>query len=75
MPRHSAGMKVKSQLYADSAAKYPCAEVSARNIPVSSDELRSKLKVRPSADLHIFGVTIDLPEGQVRKLIAAKRDF
>lgn len=57
------------------AAKYPCAEVSARNVPVSSEELRSKLKVRPSADLHIFGVTIDLPEGPVRKLIAAKRDF
>lgn len=57
------------------AEKYPCAEVSARNVPISSDELRSRLKVRPSADIHIFGVTIDLPEGPVRKLIAAKRDF
>lgn len=56
------------------AAKYPCAEVSARNVPMSSDELKARLKVRPSADFHIFGVTIDLPTGQQRKLIAAKRD-
>ena len=57
------------------AAKYPCAEVSARNVPLSSEELHTKLKVRPSADLHIFGVTLDLPQGPARKLIAAKRDF
>ncbi len=57
------------------ASKYPEAEVSARNVPISSDELRSRLKVRSAADFHIFGVTLDLPEGPVRKLIASKRDF
>lgn len=56
------------------AAKYPASEVSARNVPMSSDELRSRLKVRSAVDYHIFGVTLDLPEGPVRKLIAAKRD-
>ncbi|MBP5488254.1 MAG: hypothetical protein J6X77_01655 [Bacteroidales bacterium] len=62
-----AGMK-------ECASKYPFAEVSARNVPMSSDELRSRLKVRPDADIHIFGVALDLPEGPVRRLIAAKRD-
>lgn len=56
------------------AEKYTEAEVTARNIPMSSEELKARLKVRPSADIHIFGVTVDLPEGSVRKLIAAKRD-
>ena len=56
------------------AEKYPEAEVTARNVPMSSDELKARLKVRPSADIHVFGVTVDLPKGTVRKLIAAKRD-
>ena len=56
------------------AAKYPEAEVSARNVPISSDELRSRLGVRPSSDTHIFAVTIDLQIGPTRKLIAARRE-
>ena len=56
------------------AAKYPQAEVSARNVPISSDELRSRLGVRPSADTHIFAVTIDLQIGPTRKLIIARRE-
>ncbi|MBP5173226.1 MAG: hypothetical protein J6037_05915 [Bacteroidales bacterium] len=56
------------------AAKYPSAEVSARNVPMSSDELRSRLGVTPSADTHIFAVTIELPPGPVRKLIVTRRE-
>ena len=56
-------------------AKYPEAEVSARNVPMSSDELRSRLGVRPSADTHIFAVTIDLQIGPTRKLIIARREI
>lgn len=35
--------------------RYPKAEVSARNIPMSSDELRKKLGIAPGGDTHIFG--------------------
>ncbi len=40
------------------AAEYPAAEVTARNIPMSSDELRKRLKVRASDQYHIFGLKI-----------------
>ena len=40
----------------DIGKRYPKAEVTARNIPVSSKELRKRLGVRPSdGSIHIFG--------------------
>lgn len=39
--------------------KYPQAEVTARNIPMTSDQLRAKLGVRSGGTLHIFGVQLD----------------
>ena len=41
----------------EAAAKYPCADVSARNIPLHSDELARRLGVRPGGGIHIYGVT------------------
>ena len=35
--------------------KYPCAEVTARNIPMTSQELKKRLGVKSGADYHIFG--------------------
>lgn len=40
-------------------ARYPRAEVSARNLPLSSDQLRAKLHVLSGGAVHIFGVKID----------------
>ena len=38
--------------------KYPVADVTARNIPMTSDELRKRLGVRPSdGTVHIFGTS------------------
>ena len=34
---------------------YPDAEVSARNLPLSSDELRKRMAVRGGGTRHIFG--------------------
>ena len=42
---------------ADAGRRYPSAEVTARNIPMTSDELRRRLAVRPGSDVHIYGVT------------------
>lgn len=39
----------------DFATRWPDAEVSARNLPVNSDVLRSKMKVRGGGHTHIFG--------------------
>ena len=39
--------------------KYPQAEVTARNIPLTSDQLRAKLGVRSGGDVHIFGLHSD----------------
>ena len=40
--------------------KYPEADVTARNIPITSDELRKRLGVRPSdGSTHIFGLQSD----------------
>ena len=37
--------------------RWPRAEVTARNIPMTSDELRRRLGVRTGSDIHIFGCT------------------
>ncbi len=42
----------------DVGKRYPHSEVSAKNIPMSSDELRTRLKVKSGDDAHIFGVRI-----------------
>lgn len=41
------------------ASRYPQADVTARNIPLSSDELRTRLKLRPGSGIHIFGLHED----------------
>lgn len=43
----------------DIGKRYPLAEVTARNIPLRSDELRARLKVRSGGSVHIFGVRVD----------------
>ncbi|MCF0174535.1 MAG: hypothetical protein HUJ95_04260 [Bacteroidales bacterium] len=52
LPLNKAGLR-------ECAAKYPEAEVTARNLPITSDELRKRLKVRPSDSIHIFACRID----------------
>ena len=50
--------------------KYPQAEVTARNIPISSDQLRAKLGVRSGGEVHLFGVKAD---GQEQNLLLVTR--
>ena len=58
----------------DFSAKYPKAEVSARNLPLTSEELRRKLKVQSGGDIHIFGLHIDFcREASANYLVAATR--
>lgn len=58
----------------DFSAKYPRAEVSTRNLPLTSEELRRKLKVQSGGDIHIFGLHIDFcREASANYLVAATR--
>ena len=43
----------------DIGTRYPSASVTARNIPLTSDQLRKKLGVSDGGTVHIFGVHVD----------------
>ena len=43
----------------DVGKRYPLVDVTARNIPITSDELRKRLGVRSGGSIHIFGVRMD----------------
>ena len=54
--------------------KYPFSEVTARNIPVTSEELKRKMGVAPSDNTHIYACTCDFADGSSgRFLIVARR--
>lgn len=52
---------MKKASFKEIKAKYPNCEVSAKNIPLSSDELRSRLGVKSGDEAHVFGVRIETP--------------
>lgn len=65
---------LNKQTIRDFGRKYPKAEVSARNIPMTSDELRKKLKVASGGDIHIFGIRVDFENSSSSNyLIASQR--
>lgn len=70
---------VKELLHFDKASaktvgkKYPRSEVSAKNIPLSSDELRTRLGVASGDDAMIFGARIELPHAAGNYLIVCDR--
>ena len=45
--------------------KYPRAEVTARNIPLTSDQLRAKLGVKSGGEIHFFGLHADAHAGNL----------
>lgn len=65
LPLNKASMK-------DVGRRYPHSEVSAKNIPMSSDELRAHLKVKSGDDAHIFGVRIETPYNEDNYLIVTE---
>ena len=65
IPLNKASMK-------DVGKRYPHSEVSAKNIPMSSDELRARLKVKSGDDTHIFGVRIETPYSEDNYLIVTE---
>jgi len=49
-------------------ARYPQADVTARGVPVSSDELRKKMKTKPGGPVHIFACAI----GSDRRILVCR---
>jgi hypothetical protein len=54
---------------------WPQAEVTARNIPMTSDLLRRKLGCASGGDIHLFGVRIDTASGSANYLIVTKKRY
>jgi len=49
------------------------AEISARNIPMSSEQLRSRLGVASGGEIHVFGVSVDASRDPGRYLLLTGR--
>lgn len=45
--------------------RYPRAEVTARNLPLTSDQLRAKLGVKSGGEVHLFGLHADTPSASL----------
>ena len=57
----------------DVGRRHPLADVSARNLPLHSDELARRLGVSPGGDVHIYGTTVTTPAGSARVLLVTAR--
>ena len=51
----------------------PRCEVSSRNLPVRSDELRKRLDARSGGDIHIFGLLAETAAGPERLLLVCRK--
>lgn len=54
-------LKFGKASFKDIGKRFPRSEVSARNIPLTSSELRARLGVKSGDDAHIFGVKVETP--------------
>ena len=59
------------QAFREIGKRYPVADVSARNLPLKSEELKMKMGVTGSGDTHIFGVGVQ----SRRLLLVTERVF
>ena len=57
----------------EAGKRYPQAEVTARNIPMTSDLLRKKLGCASGGDVHLFGVRVDAAADPGNYLFITKR--
>ena len=57
----------------EAGKRYPQAEVTARNIPMTSELLRKKTGCASGGDVHLFGVRLDAADGTGNYLIETKR--
>ena len=66
-------MPLNNRTMKNAARRYPQAEVTARNIPMSSDQLRRKAGFVSGSDIHVFGVKIDFGADSGNDLLITRR--
>ena len=59
----------------EAGKRWPQAEVTARNVPMTSDVLRKKLGCTSGGDVHLFGVRVDAPGEAGNYLIITKKRY
>ena len=59
----------------EAGKRWPQAEVTARNVPMTSDLLRKKLGCSSGGDIHLFGVRVDAASGAGNYLIVTKKRY
>jgi hypothetical protein len=59
----------------EAGKRWPQAEVTARNVPMTSDLLRKKLGCASGGDVHLFGVRVDAASGAGNYLIVTKKRY
>ncbi len=69
----SAVRPLNNRTMKEAGKRCPQAEVTARNIPMTSDQLRKKVGCASGGDVHLFGVRIDADGGAGNYLIETKR--
>ena len=55
--------------------RWPQAEVTARNVPMTSDLLRKKIDCASGGDIHLFGVRVDAASEAGNYLIVTKKRY
>ena len=59
----------------EAGKRWPKAEVTARNVPMTSDLLRRKTGCASGGDIHLFGVRVDAVSGSGNYLIVTKKRY
>lgn len=59
----------------EAGKRWPQAEVTARNVPMTSDLLRKKLGCASGGDIHLFGVRVDAAAEAGNYLIVTKKRY
>ena len=59
----------------EAGKRWPQAEVTARNVPMTSDVLRKKTGCGSGGDIHLFGVRVDAAVEAGNYLIVTKKRY
>lgn len=68
-------MPLGNRTMKEAGKRWPQAEVTARNIPLTSDLLRKKTGCAPGGDIHLFGVRVDVASEAGNYLIITKKRY
>ena len=68
-------MPLNNRTMKEAGKRWPQAEVTARNVPMTSDLLRKKLGCASGGDIHLFGVRVEVAAEAGNYLIVTKKRY